>query len=144
MAGALQDHHRAIILGQKSFGKGSVQTVIPLRNKGAMRITTARYYTPSGRSIQAKGIEPDVDVKQAKLEEIKSYGLNLSEADLKGALKNEQIGDKKDKDTAKEGEEDDLKDYQLIRALDLVKALYLYGKNDSPTNNEKAEQKAAE
>ena len=62
MAGALQDHHRAIILGQKSFGKGSVQTVIPLRNKGAMRITTARYYTPSGRSIQAKGIEPDVEV----------------------------------------------------------------------------------
>ena len=144
MAGALQDHHRAIILGQKSFGKGSVQTVIPLRNKGAMRITTARYYTPSGRSIQAKGIEPDVDVKQAKLEEIKSYGLNLSEADLKGALKNEQITDKKDANAKKEGEEDDLKDYQLIRALDLVKALYLYGKNDSPTNNEKAEQKAAE
>ena len=144
MAGALQDHHRAIILGQKSFGKGSVQTVIPLRNKGAMRITTARYYTPSGRSIQAKGIEPDVDVKQAKLEEIKSYGLNLSEADLKGALKNEQMADKKDKDTAKEGEEDDLKDYQLIRALDLVKALYLYGQNDSPVNKETAEQKAAE
>lgn len=144
MAGALQDHHRAIILGQKSFGKGSVQTVIPLRNKGAMRITTARYYTPSGRSIQAKGIEPDVDVKQAKLEEIKSYGLNLSEADLKGALKNEQMADKKDKDTAKEGEEDDLKDYQLIRALDLVKALYLYGQNDSPVNKEKTEQKAAE
>lgn len=144
MAGALQDHHRAIILGQKSFGKGSVQTVIPLRNKGAMRITTARYYTPSGRSIQAKGIEPDVDVKQAKLEEIKSYGLNLSEADLKGALKNEQVTDKKDKDTAKEGEEDDLKDYQLIRALDLVKALYLYGQNDSPVNKEKTEQKAAE
>lgn len=144
MAGALQDHHRAIILGQKSFGKGSVQTVIPLRNKGAMRITTARYYTPSGRSIQAKGIEPDVDVKQAKLEEIKSYGLNLSEADLKGALKNEQITDKKDANAKKEGEEDDLKDYQLIRALDLVKALYLYGKNDSPVNKEKAEQKAAE
>lgn len=144
MAGALQDHHRAIILGQKSFGKGSVQTVIPLRNKGAMRITTARYYTPSGRSIQAKGIEPDVDVKQAKLEEIKSYGLNLSEADLKGALKNEQMADKKDANAKKEGEEDDLKDYQLIRALDLVKALYLYGQNDSPVNKETAEQKAAE
>ena len=144
MAGALQDHHRAIILGQKSFGKGSVQTVIPLRNKGAMRITTARYYTPSGRSIQAKGIEPDVDVKQAKLEEIKSYGLNLSEADLKGALKNEQITDKKDANAKKEGEEDDSKDYQLIRALDLVKALYLYGQNDSPVNKEKTEQKAAE
>ena len=78
------------------------------------------------------------------MEEIKSYGLNLSEADLKGALKNEQITDKKDANAKKEGEEDDLKDYQLIRELELVKALYLYGKNDSPTNNEKAEQKAAE
>ena len=130
-AGALQDHHRAIILGQKSFGKGSVQTVIPLRNKGAMRITTARYYTPSGRSIQATGIEPDVKVKQAKLEEIQSYGLNLSEADLKGALKNEQAKDKKETEEEKKAKENDAKDYQLIRALDLVKALYLYGQNDN-------------
>lgn len=130
-AGALQDHHRAIILGQKSFGKGSVQTVIPLRNKGAMRITTARYYTPSGRSIQATGIEPDVKVKQAKLEEIQSYGLNLSEADLKGALKNEQAKNKKETEEQKKAKENDAKDYQLIRALDLVKALYLYGQNDN-------------
>ena len=72
LAGALQDHHRAIILGEKSFGKGSVQTVIPLRDYGAMRLTTARYYTPSGRSIQAKGIEPDVEVKPAKIEELES------------------------------------------------------------------------
>ena len=83
LAGALQDHHRAIILGEKSFGKGSVQTVIPLRDYGAMRLTTARYYTPSGRSIQAKGIEPDVEVKPAKIEELESYTLNISEADLK-------------------------------------------------------------
>lgn len=135
-AGALQDHHRAVILGQKSFGKGSVQTVIPLRNKGAMRLTTARYYTPSGRSIQAKGIEPDIEVKQAKLEEIKSYGLNLSEADLKGALKNEQSSEnpntnkKSDKETDTEKDKK-ATDYQLIRALDLVKALYLYGQNDN-------------
>ena len=130
LSGALQDHHRAVILGEKSFGKGSVQTVIPLRNNGAMRITTARYYTPSGRSIQAKGIEPDVVVKQAKIEELEDYGLNISEANLKGALKNEQAGDnKKDADTKKDDKE--IKDYQLVRALDMVKALYLYGQNDN-------------
>ena len=78
LAGALQDHHRAIILGERSFGKGSVQTVIPLRDYGAMRLTTARYYTPSGRSIQAKGIEPDIEVKPAKVEELESYALNIS------------------------------------------------------------------
>lgn len=131
LSGALQDHNRAVLIGEKSFGKGSVQSVIPLRNNGAMRITTARYYTPSGRSIQAKGIEPDLVVKQAKLEEIESYGLNLSEASLKGALKNEQIDENsKQKTTAKKTDEE-VKDYQLIRALDLVKALYLYGKNDN-------------
>ena len=146
LSGALQDHHRAVILGEKSFGKGSVQTVIPLRNNAAMRITTARYYTPSGRSIQAKGIEPDVKVKQAKVEEIESTAYNLSEADLKGALKNEQANDNgKDKE-AKEKKEADKKDYQLVRALDLVKALYIYGQNDnnavttkSADENKKAE-----
>ena len=132
VAGALQDHHRAVILGEKSFGKGSVQTVLQLRNNAAMRITTARYYTPSGRSIQAKGIEPDVTVKQAKIEEIKSYGLNLSEADLKGALKNEQESEKSDNKNDDTDEQiNDKNDYQLIRALDLVKALYLYNQNDS-------------
>jgi carboxyl-terminal processing protease len=130
VAGALQDHHRAVILGEKSFGKGSVQTVLQLRNNAAMRITTARYYTPSGRSIQAKGIEPDVVVKQAKIEEVKSYGLNLSEADLKGALKNEQESAKDTKKDADKEELTDKNDYQLVRALDLVKALYLYNQND--------------
>ena len=135
LAGALQDHHRAVVLGEKSFGKGSVQTVIPLRNNAAMRITTARYYTPSGRSIQAKGIEPDVVVKLAKIEEIDNSDWTISEADLKGALKNEQTGSKakeKNHDSKKsENEKEDVNDYQLIRALDLVKALYLYGKNDN-------------
>ncbi len=131
LSGALQDHHRAVILGEKSFGKGSVQTVIPLRNNAAMRITTARYYTPSGRSIQAKGIEPDVNVKQAKLEEIESTAYNLSEADLKGALKNEQANDNAKKQKSDDKKADDKKDYQLVRALDLVKALYIYGQNDS-------------
>lgn len=129
LAGALQDHRRAVVLGEKSFGKGSVQTVIPLRNNAAMRITTARYYTPSGRSIQAKGIEPDVEVKQARVEEIESYGLSLSEANLKGALKNEQTAkDKKGKEVKKsEKDKNEADDYQLTRALDLVKALYIYG-----------------
>src|SRR6202041_81191 len=68
VAGALQDHHRAILVGTRSFGKGSVQTIIPLPGHGAMRLTTARYYTPSGRSIQAKGIDPDIVVEAAKIE----------------------------------------------------------------------------
>lgn len=129
LAGALQDHHRAIILGERSFGKGSVQTVIPLRDYGAMRLTTARYYTPSGRSIQAKGIEPDIEVKPAKVEELESYALNISEADLNNALKNDSdISTDSEKKNGKSKE--DLADYQLVRALDLVKALALYSKSD--------------
>lgn len=87
VSGALQDHHRAILLGTRSFGKGSVQSVIPIPNHGAIRLTTARYYTPSGRSIQAKGIDPDILVEQAKIEQI-SEDNSRHEADLKGALAN--------------------------------------------------------
>lgn len=139
LAGALQDHHRAVILGEKSFGKGSVQTVMPLGEFGAMRVTTARYYTPSGHSIQAKGIEPDVVVKPAKVELLESYGLNITEAELKGALKNEE--DKDGKAVKKERRSDEtevLEDYQLLRALDLVRALSLYGKglNESSETDE--------
>ncbi len=83
VSGALQDHKRAIILGTKTFGKGSVQTVIPLTDHGAIRLTTARYYTPSGRSIQAKGIIPDIIVEQAKIEPIKANDKLRSEADLR-------------------------------------------------------------
>ena len=129
LAGALQDHHRAIILGEKSFGKGSVQTVIPLGNHGAMRLTTARYYTPSGRSIQAKGIVPDIEVKPAKVEELESYAFNLSEAELNNALKNDNEEDGANK-KKNEKNKKDLEDYQLVRALDLVKALSLYSKFD--------------
>lgn len=130
LAGALQDHHRAIILGEKSFGKGSVQTVIPLRDFGAMRLTTARYYTPSGRSIQAKGIEPDIEVKPAKVEELESYALNISEAELNNALKNDN-DEATDTDKKKQKSKEDLADYQLVRALDLVKALSLYSKSST-------------
>jgi carboxyl-terminal processing protease len=87
VAGALQDHHRAVLLGTQSFGKGSVQTIIPLPGHGAMRLTTAKYFTPSGRSIQAKGIEPDIEVPQAKIEVI-DEGQRRRESDLRGALRN--------------------------------------------------------
>ncbi|MDJ0951062.1 MAG: S41 family peptidase [Alphaproteobacteria bacterium] len=88
VAGALQDHRRGIVLGTRSFGKGSVQTIVPLSGRGAMRLTTARYYTPSGRSIQAKGIEPDIIVEQARLERPNQTGTSRREADLDNALTN--------------------------------------------------------
>ncbi len=89
VAGALQDHHRAVLLGTRSFGKGSVQTVLPVKESGgAIRLTTARYFTPSGRSIQATGIEPDVKVEPAKIEKVAQAAGRLREADLRGALKN--------------------------------------------------------
>lgn len=123
VAGALQDHKRAVILGEKSFGKGSVQTVVPLGSYGAMRLTTARYYTPSGRSIQATGIEPDVVVHPAKIEEFTDeYG--FSEAEYTNALKNENASKKDKKEEAKN--DDWRKDYQLLRAVDMVKALSVY------------------
>lgn len=125
VAGALQDHKRAVLLGEKSFGKGSVQTVVPLGKYGAMRLTTARYYTPSGRSIQAKGIEPDVEVHPAKVEELDS-GYNFSEAEYGNALKNEKAADENKKKDNKPQDNDWRKDYQLSRAVDLVKALGIY------------------
>ncbi len=124
VAGALQDHKRAVILGEKSFGKGSVQTIVPLGNYGAMRVTTARYYTPSGKSIQATGIEPDVVVHHAKIEEFKDE-FEFSEAEYKNALKNETI-ETKEKNKSSPEEKDWRKDYQLSRAVDLVKALNVY------------------
>ena len=88
----MQDHRRAILLGTRSFGKGSVQTIIPLPGHGAIRLTTARYYTPSGRSIQAVGIEPDIKVSPAKVETIASAGGGIrGEATLHGALKNDTL-----------------------------------------------------
>jgi carboxyl-terminal processing protease len=87
VAGALQDHHRAVLLGTRSFGKGSVQTIIPVAGGGAMRLTTARYYTPSGRSIQAKGIDPDIIVEQSKVEPLNQSSFPREE-NLKGALPN--------------------------------------------------------
>lgn len=128
LAGALQDHKRAVVLGEKSFGKGSVQSVIPFGKYGAIRLTTARYYTPSGRSIQAKGIEPDIVVKPAKVEEYEA-GITISEAELKNALKNDNADNGKKKQEEAKEDEELKKDYQLLRAVDTVKALIIYSKN---------------
>jgi carboxyl-terminal processing protease len=131
VAGALQDHNRAIILGTKSFGKGSVQTIIPLGSHGAMRLTTALYYTPSGRSIQAKGIEPDIQVEQAELKSI-DQRTRRSEADLRGAIENPNEPGQAPADgeqPKKDGEEAEKKppfDYQLSRAVDLIRGIALY------------------
>ncbi len=140
VAGALQDHKRAIILGTRSFGKGSVQTIMPLPGHGAMRLTTARYYTPSGRSIQGEGVDPDIIVEQANIETVQGAG-QRREADLRGALENENTIDdeaaepnKEDSAEPDEGAEADETqktdeapvDYQLTRALDLIKGISLF------------------
>jgi len=128
VAGALQDHNRATIVGTRSFGKGSVQTIIPLGSNGALRLTTARYYTPSGRSIQAKGIEPDVVVEEDLPDDLKKAAKSEeSEADLRGHLKGE---DEEDNSKDKEGggsssyvpQEKD-KDTQLKYGLDLLRGI---------------------
>jgi len=150
VAGALQDHRRGILLGTQSFGKGSVQTIIPLPGHGAMRLTTARYYTPSGRSIQAEGIEPDIVVEPAKVEQLASFK-RVREGDLRGALNNDSKVTAKLKaltEKAKENEsateeekqpandnqktpttkgDDEATDYQLDRAIDLLRGVIMYG-----------------
>jgi len=128
VAGALQDHHRATVVGTRSFGKGSVQTIIPLGSNGALRLTTARYYTPSGRSIQAKGIEPDVVVEEELPEDLKKkvdVEGTRGEADLRGHLKRED----EDGDTTEESgssayvPQEKEKDTQLNYALDLLRGI---------------------
>ena len=117
VSGALQDHKRATLIGTRSFGKGSVQTIIPLGANGALRLTTARYYTPSGRSIQAKGIEPDIQILEDVPDELKGKDDQKGEASLKGHLKN---GDE-EKDGSQAYVPPDAKnDKQLIAAVDLL------------------------
>ena len=118
----MQDHKRAIILGTQSFGKGSVQTIIPVNPYGALRMTTARYFTPSGRSIQKKGISPDIVVDEAKVEKVEKRNENR-ESDLRGALDNPNQ-EMENKDT--KNEEESINDFQLSRALDLVRGISLY------------------
>ena len=136
VAGALQDHHRAIVVGTKSFGKGSVQTVMPLRGEGAMRLTTARYYTPSGRSIQALGVSPDIVVHQPRRDpeagaeaDEADEPLLRSEADLRGALDNDSLTEDERQQILEEQQAADdasklrLEDYQLAYAVDILKGL---------------------
>ena len=120
VAGALQDHKRATIIGTRSFGKGSVQTIIPLGPSGALRLTTARYYTPSGRSIQAKGIDPDIQVLQDVPDEIKGKDETKGEAALKGHLKN---GTNEQGGSSAYVPIDPKLDKQLQYALDLLRGL---------------------
>ena len=155
VAGALQDHKRAIVLGTRSFGKGSVQTIMQVAGGGALRLTTALYFTPSGRSIQKEGIKPDIEVEQAKIENIQAKG-GFREENLRRSITNpnakgEKGDDKKDEakpEAAKPGDKKDDKpqagaapapavdpdeppkeavsDYQLLRAVDLIKGISLY------------------
>jgi carboxyl-terminal processing protease len=153
VAGALQDHKRATIIGTRSFGKGSVQTIIPLGANGAIRLTTARYYTPSNRSIQAKGIDPDTIVEQELPDEVKAKMTSVSEkprgeASLRGHLKNPKEGDKDGKD-GKEAKEvsgssayvpkEPEKDTQLQYALTLLR-----GSSTEATVSDPAKQPSAE
>jgi carboxyl-terminal processing protease len=126
VAGALQDHKRALVVGTRSFGKGSVQTIIPLGSNGAIRLTTARYYTPSGRSIQAKGIDPDVQVEEDIPDDLKqasSASQPRGEASLRGHLKNSESGENTGSSAYVPKEKE--KDTQLKYAID-----YLHGLKD--------------
>jgi carboxyl-terminal processing protease len=143
VAGALKDHHRAVVIGTQSFGKGSVQTIMPVQGDGAIRLTTARYYTPSGRSIQALGVSPDIIVEQRLPEEADAEeetptpGMLRSEADLRGSLENDSLTD----DEKKLLEEDRLhkeetarlraEDYQLSYAVDILRGMS-YLASDTP------------
>ena len=148
LAGALQDNHRALIVGTKTFGKGSVQVLLPLTNGGAIKLTIARYYTPSGRSIQAKGIEPDIIVEQIqnKLEKADDADF-LHEQDITGALDvpkepKPEVSSAKEKEAAQKKKEEDaldpdkqkkkkeVEDYQLMRAVDIVRTMAITQKYD--------------
>ena len=139
VAGALQDHKRAVIMGTKSFGKGSVQTIIPVSNGAALKITTARYYTPSGRSIQASGIVPDIVTEEARITKSEAAD-RLREADLARHLENGDETAKPKEGPKKEDKKDDKKkdetgkpaveDYQLQEALNLLKGISFFKAQD--------------
>jgi carboxyl-terminal processing protease len=143
VAGALQDHRRALIVGKQTFGKGSVQTVLPMQDGGALKITTARYFTPNGRSIQAEGIKPDIELRDLKVQkdEDKSNGASVSERNLKGHLENGNGEPKPESAVEPEAKSDDADnagdagdkkqidlaedDFELFQALNLLKGMQL-------------------
>jgi carboxyl-terminal processing protease len=138
VAGALQDHGRGIIMGEKTFGKGSVQTVLPMNNNAALKLTTARYYTPNGRSIQASGVVPDIIIDKVKVSRIEdAFDTRVKESDLRGHLENglEETpiteGDKELKQDASEEEDLPLSsgDYELYEALNVLKGLAIIKKS---------------
>jgi carboxyl-terminal processing protease len=140
VAGALQDHKRAIIMGEKTFGKGSVQTILPTSNGGAVKLTTARYYTPSGRSIQAEGITPDVPISKVKLEMMAQSDFSpLKEADLVNHLDNKSKKDELKKEGLKPKDESEealaLQDYPLNEALNLLKGINIVRQNGNGKKN---------
>jgi carboxyl-terminal processing protease len=138
VAGALKDHSRAIIIGTRSFGKGSVQSIIPLAGNGAMRLTTARYFTPSGISIQAKGIEPDIIVEAGVTDLKKAKNDNRREENLRGALDKNKKSKKTEIDSDSDSDSDKpltpleklLQDNQISRAVDMIRGISLFNKNE--------------
>ena len=150
VTGALKDHRRAIVVGEKTFGKGSVQTVMPVTSESAIRLTTALYYTPSGRSIQSLGIQPDIIVSQPKRapeeeneeEPRTNSSFSRSEADLRGALNNDSISDDERKQMEEEAAEVEAtaklreEDYQLAYAVDVLKGLAAVNFNASQVPSE--------
>jgi carboxyl-terminal processing protease len=130
VAGALQDHGRAIIMGNRSFGKGSVQTVLPLSDDRAIKLTTSLYYTPSGRSIQAFGIEPDITVEEALVTRLDRSTAAYSEADLQGHL--ESTTENQDARPAISAQQILVNDYPLNEALNLLKGINAFGMKRSP------------
>jgi len=123
VAGALQDHKRAVIMGEQSFGKGSVQTILPNNKGGAIKITTARYFTPAGRSIQAEGISPDVELAKVKLESVDEGFFSIKERDLTKHLENSEGKQKEAVEKKKDAKKDISKDYPLNEALNLLKGI---------------------
>lgn len=131
VAGALQDHDRAIIMGEQTFGKGSVQTILPMNDEAALKLTTARYYTPSGRSIQAAGIKPDIIIEPVRFQsKIDTQTGVIKESDLSGHLSNGQKKQQKQKQTDQEDQQDGPSlvetDYQLYEALNVLKGLAIH------------------